>query len=77
MTRRCLAFGAAVTVRAIPGLKYTLNRTDSLRRVGNVAPCLEWSVVASETANGAVVTLTDDNPPADKAFYKVVVSVPW
>ena len=67
---------AAVTVKAIPGLKYTLKRTDSLRGVEDNAPYQEWLDVASETATGTTVTLTDDKPPADKAFYTIGVSVP-
>ena len=64
---------AAVKVKSIPGLKYTLKRTDSLRRAEDVAPYQE---VAVETATEATVTLTDDDPPADKAFYTIGVSVP-
>ena len=63
----------AVTVKAIPGLKYTLKRTDSLRRAEDVAPYQE---VAVETATGPTVTLEDGDPPADKAFYTIGVSVP-
>ena len=64
-------------VATIPGLKYTLKRTDSLRRAEGVAPYQDWGAVGEPVvATGPTVTLTDDNPPADKAFYKVEVSVP-
>ena len=62
-----------VTVQAIPGLKYTLKRTDSLRRAEGVAP---YQVVADKVAEGTTVTLTDGDPPTDQAFYRIVVSVP-
>ena len=61
-----------VTVKAIPGLKYALKRTDSLRRAEDVAP---YQTVAVETATGARVTLTDTEPPKGGAFYRVVVRV--
>ena len=69
---------AAVTVKAIPGLKYELRRAGALE-----APAAEsaggtvWGVVGeSVVAEDATVTLTDGNPPEGAAFYRVVVSVP-
>ena len=61
-----------VTVKAIPGLKYALKRTDSLRRGEDTAP---YQTVAVETATGTRVTLTDTEPPKGGAFYRVVVRV--
>ena len=63
----------SVKVATIPGLKYTLKRTDSLRRAEDVAP---YQVAADKVADGTTVTLEDPNPPADKAFYRVEVSAP-
>ena len=62
---------AAVTVRAIPGLTYELWRGAS---VGAVREGEDRTVVASETATTTRVTLTDDKPPADKAFYVIQVA---
>ena len=68
---------AAVTVRAIPGLKYALQRTDSLRPVEGNGPYPDWGVVGEPVvAEDATVTLKDDKPPEGAAFYRVVVSVP-
>ena len=70
--------GVAVTVKAIPGLKYELLRTGAL-----AAPAAEngggtvWGVVGEPVvAKDATVTLKDGNPPEGAAFYRVVVSVP-
>ena len=66
----------SVTVKAIPGLKSTLKRTDSLRRAEGVAPYQDWGAVGEPVvATGPTVTLTDDNPPTDQAFYRIVVRV--
>ena len=69
---------AAVMVRAIPGLRYALWRAETLE-----APAAEngggtvWGAVGEPVvAEDATVTLTDDNPPADQAFYTIGVSVP-
>ena len=64
----------SVTVRAIPGLCYTLERTGTLRRDGDLSPYQWWDVVGSEVATGTTVTLTDGNPPTGKAFYRIEVS---
>ena len=69
----CLVLGA---VRAIPGLKYTLQWTDSLRRSEGVSPDPEWGEVKSAIVTGTLVTLTDEEPPEGQAFYRVGVSVP-
>ena len=67
----------AVTVKAIPGLKYALKRTDSLRPVEDNGPYQEWGEVGDPVvATGVTVTLEDAEPPADKAFYTIVVSMP-
>ena len=67
----------AVAVKAIPGLKYTLKRTDSLRRAEGVAPYQDWGAVGEQVvAEATTVTLTDGDPPTDQAFYRIVVSVP-
>ena len=72
-----LGAGVSVKVATIPGLKYTLKRTDSLRRAEDVAPYQEWDAVGEPVvATGTTVTLEDPNPPADKAFYRVEVSAP-
>ena len=72
-----LGAGVSVKVATIPGLKYTLKRTDSLRRAEDVAPYQDWGEAGEPVvATGPTVTLTDDNPPADKAFYTIGVSVP-
>ena len=64
-------------MKAIPGLKYTLVRGESVEEVcgceGTPAP---KGIVAQEVAKDATVTLKDANPPADKAFYTIGVSVP-
>ena len=75
---------AAVTVKAIPGLRYGLERGTALS-----APAAEssggtvlgggtvWGVVGeSVVAEDATVTLTDSNPPEGAAFYRVAVSMP-
>ena len=67
---------AAVTVRAIPGLKYELRRWETLDAESAVSSKPPYQVVADKVAEGASVTLTDDDPPADKAFYAIGVSVP-
>ena len=74
--------GVSVTMRAIPGLKYALKRTDSLRRGEDTAPypgvseASGWAVVGEPVvATGTMVTLTDANPPKGGAFYRVVVRV--
>ena len=74
----------AVTVKAIPGLRYELWRAGTLE-----APAAEssggtvlapaggtvWGVVGElVVAKDATVTLTDGNPPEGAAFYRVVVS---
>ncbi len=66
--------GVALTVRAIPGLVYELRRTGTLRREGDLLPFQWWGAVKSEAATGVTVTLTDDAPPAGKAFYRIEVS---
>ncbi len=58
-----------VTVRTIPGLKYSLVR-------GIELGAITTTVVKPTLATEAQMTLTDAEPSADKAFYKVVVSVP-
>ena len=65
-----------VTAKAIPGLKYTLKRTDSLRRAEGVTSDQQWGEVKSVIATGTSVTLTDEEPPEGQAFYRVGVSVP-
>jgi hypothetical protein len=50
------------------GWTYTLERSTNL---------VSWSdVSASASGNGGVVTLTDTNPPADRAFYRVQANQP-
>ena len=72
-----LGAGVSVKVATIPGLKYTLKRTDSLRRAEDVAPYQDWGEAGEPViATGPTVTLEDPNPPADKAFYRVEVSTP-
>ena len=44
-----LSAGVSVKVATIPGLKYTLKRTDSLRRAEDVAP---YQVEADKVADG-------------------------
>ena len=61
----------AVTVKAIPGLKYTLLRAEVIGSGGFVETALP--VGEPVVATGATVTLEDGDPPADKAFYKVNV----
>ena len=60
-------------MKAIPGLKYELRRWGTLAARPESAP---YQVVADKVAEGASVTLSDDDPPADKAFYVIGVSVP-
>ena len=67
---------AAVTVRAIPGLKYELRRWETLDAESAVSSKPPYQVVTDKVAEGASVTLSDDDPPADKAFYAIGVSVP-
>ena len=45
-----LGAGVSVKVATIPGLKYTLKRTDSLRRAEDVAP---YQVEADKVADGS------------------------
>ena len=66
----------SVSVKTIPGLKYALQRTDSLRRAEGASSDQQWGEVKSVIATGTSVTLTDDNPPAAKAFYRVGVFAP-
>ena len=68
----------AVTVRAIPGLKYTLRRAGSLTApVGEDADGTVWGVVDKPVvATEATVTLEDAEPPEGQAFYTIGVSVP-
>ena len=66
--------GVSVTMRTIPGLKYTLLRTDALRRDEGIVPCQTWAIVGEPViATGATVTLIDGESPAGQAFYKVGV----
>ena len=60
-----------VKVATIPGLVYELTRTTALDAAfGSIGSGVK------ATGIGAPVTLTDDNPPVDKAFYRVEVSAP-
>lgn len=67
---------AAVTVRAIPGLKYELRRWETLDAESAVSSKPSYQVVADKVAEDATVTLTDGEPPEGAAFYRVVVLVP-
>ena len=60
---------AAISVRTIPGLKYSLVR-------GTELGAITMTVVEPTLATEAQMTLTDAEPPTGAAFYKVVVSVP-
>ena len=62
-----------VAVKAIPGLKYELRRGVKIGSGGIIDPALPGDPVI---ATGTRVTLSDDNPPADNAFYVIGVSVP-
>ena len=62
-----------VAVKAIPGLKYELRRGVKIGSGGIIDPALPGDPVI---ATGTRVTLSDDEPPADKAFYVIGVSVP-
>ena len=66
----------SVTVKAIPGLRYELVRGDTVEAVSARLESAPYQTVAVETATGATVTLTDDEPPAGQAFYRIVVLVP-
>ena len=66
-----LGAGVSVKVATIPGLVYELTRATALDAAfGSIGSGVK------ATGIGAPVTLTDDNPPADKAFYRVEVSAP-
>ncbi len=69
---------AAVTVKAIPGLKYELRRAGSLSApVREDADGTVWDAVGEPVvATEATVTLEDGDPPPDKAFYVIGVSAP-
>lgn len=67
---------AAVTVRAIPGLKYELRRADIVEAFCAAETAPPQKVVCETVATGAMVTLTDTEPPEGAAFYRVEVSVP-
>ena len=73
---------AAVTVRAIPGLKYELVRGSSVAVVcGGETPLPQVmtesrKIVCETVATGATMLLVDSEPPTDKAFYRIEVSVP-
>lgn len=60
-----------VTVKAIPGLTYELRRGSTVEAVREDA---DPAMVANETATNTLVTLTDDKPPADRAFYVIRVT---
>ena len=60
---------AAISVRTIPGLKYSLVR-------GAELGAIIMTVVEPTLATEAQMTLTDAEPPTDKAFYRIDVSVP-
>ena len=60
---------AAISVRTIPGLKYSLVR-------GAELGAITMTVVEPTLATEAQMTLTDAEPPTDKAFYRIDVSVP-
>ena len=67
----------AVTVRAIPGLKYALRRGDSVVAVcGGETPPPQRVVCESVVAETTTVTLEDAEPPEGQAFYTIGVSVP-
>ena len=68
----------AVTIMTIPGLKYELWRAKTLPapRSEGAAGTVWGERVAVVVADGTTVTLEDGDPPANKAFYWVVVSVP-
>ena len=70
--------GAAVTVKAIPGLKYELRRAGSLSApVREDADGTVWDAVGEPVvATGTAVTLEDGDPPEGQAFYTIGVSVP-
>ena len=73
----CVVPSAAVTVKAIPGLKYELRRAETLPAPHSEgAAGTVWGVVGEPVAaDGTTVTLEDGDPPANKAFYRVVVSM--
>lgn len=62
----------AVTVMAIPGLKYTLWREGKAALLGGTEGWTDQP--ASDVAGATTVTLKDAEPPEGAAFYRVVVS---
>ena len=58
---------AAVTIKAVPGLKYALVR-------GNTVDAITTTVVEATVAKEQTLKLEDKTPKADAAFYKVQVS---
>ena len=63
--------GAGGAIMTIPGLVYELNRTmDLAADFGSI------DAGVKKTGTGGPVTLEDLNPPTDKAFYVIGVSVP-
>ena len=64
----------AVTVMAIPGLKYTLWREGKAALLGGTEGWTDQP--ASDVAGATTVKLVDSEPPKGQAFYRITVSVP-
>ena len=61
----------SVGVKSIPGLVYRLARGTAPDEIDTSAA----NAIAEEKATSSRVSLVDDNPPADGAFYRVTVEV--
>ena len=61
----------SVCVKSIPGLVYRLARGTAVDEIDTSAA----NAIAEEKATSSRVSLVDDDPPADGAFYKVTVEL--